>query len=136
MTNGMTNGNTQSNRHDRRQGDQHLAVLNTIIQQLADVHIKLERLSSLEPNLNRHIAEEEVFQNELRAMATKAFPNGDLVLHRMEHEAARERAKLCKEFWQSLLAKLGEKSVFAILAVAGAIIWYWWNGHMHVPGVK
>lgn len=132
----MTNGNTQSTHQDRRQGDQHLAVLNTIIQQLADVHDKLERLSSLEPSLNRHIAEEEVFQNELRAMATEAFPNGDLVLHRMEHEAARERAKLCKEFWQSLLAKLGEKSVFAILAVAGAIVWYWWNGHMYVPGVK
>lgn len=120
---------------DRRQGDEHLAVLNTILHQLGDMHDRLEKLASLEPSLKNHIAEEEKFQEELRTMAIEAFPNGDMVLHRMEHEAARERAKLCKAFWQSLLAKLGEKSIFAILAVAGLIIMYWWNGHIPSSGV-
>ena len=121
---------------DRRHDDPHLAVLNTILVQLGEMHSKLEELASLKPELQSHIVDEEKFQNELRVMVTEAFPNGDVALHRMEHEAARERAKLCKEFWQSLLAKLGEKSIFAILAVAWLIITYWWNGQMHLPTLK
>lgn len=121
---------------DSRQGDQHLVVLNTILCQLGEMHDRLEKLQSLESNLKNHIDEELKFQQELRTMAAEAFPGGDPVLHRMDHEAARERAKLCKAFWQSLLAKLGEKSIFAILAVAGLIIMYWWNGHIQMPTVK
>ena len=121
---------------DRRRDDQHLTVLNTILQQLGEMHNKVERMSELEPALKNHIEEEEKFQQELRTMALDAFPGGDMVLHRMEHEAARERAKLCKVFWQSLLAKLGEKSIFAILTVAGLLIMYWWNGHIQMPTVK
>jgi hypothetical protein len=100
------------------------------------MHSKLEELASLKPELKSHIVDEEKFQNELRVMVTEAFPNGDATLHRMEHEAARERAKLCKVFWQTLLAKLGEKSIFALLAVAGFIIAYWWNGQIHLPTLK
>ena len=86
-------------------------------------------LAELKPGLENHIAQEEAFQQKLLKMAAEAFVDGDPVLHRLDHEARLKRAKLCAAFWDSMLAKLGEKTIFGVITVAGLLVVYWLSGH-------
>lgn len=114
----------------RRKDDPHLAVLNTILREMGTLRKEVQHLAVLRPGLENHIAQEEEFQQKLLNIASQAFVDGDPVLHRLEHEARRDRARLCAKFWQGLLAKLGENTVFALLAVLAALIIYWVSGHI------
>jgi hypothetical protein len=114
----------------RRKDDPHLAVLNTILIEMGTLRKEVQTLAVLRPGLENHIAQEEEFQRKLLKIASEAFVDGDPVLHRLDHEARRDRARLCAKFWQGLLAKLGENTVFALLAVLAALIIYWVSGHI------
>ncbi len=116
----------------RRGDDPHLEVLNTLLQEVSHLRQELTCLSALKPSLEHHIGQEEEFQTKLLKMASEAFVDGDPVLHRLDHEAKLKRAKLCSAFWDSMLAKLGEKTIFGILTVAGLLIVYWASGHQIV----
>lgn len=121
---------TLAEHEQRRKDDPHLAVLNTILREMGRLREEVQQLAILRPGLENHIAQEEEFQRKLLKIASEAFVNGDPVLHRLEHEARRDRAQLCAKFWQGLLAKLGENTVFALLAVLAALIVYWVSGHI------
>jgi hypothetical protein len=86
-------------------------------------------LAELKPGLEQHISQEEEFQHKLLKMASEAFVDGDPVLHRLDHEERLKRAKLCSAFWDSMIAKLGEKTIFGIITVAGLLVVYWLSGH-------
>lgn len=92
----------------------------------------LLHFSDLKSALEHHIEQEDQFQKQLEAIAQSAFVGGDPVLHRLEHEERLKRAKLCTEFWNSLLAKLGEKTIFGLVAVMGALVIFWVTGHQIV----
>lgn len=113
----------------RRSDDPHLEVLNTLLQEVSHLRQELMTLAELRPGLEQHIEQEEEFQRKLLKMAQEAFVDGDPVLHRLDHEARLKRAKLCSTFWDSMLAKLGEKTIFALLTVTGVLIVYWLSGH-------
>lgn len=113
----------------RRKEDPLLEVLNTLLVDVASLRHAISEMAALRPHLDEHIKQEELFQKKILDMATEAFADGDPVAHRLEHEARRDRARLCKAFWNNLLAKLGEKTVFSLLGVAGALIAYWVSGH-------
>jgi hypothetical protein len=113
----------------RRKEDPLLEVLNTLLVDVASLRHAISELAALRPHFDEHIKQEELFQKNIIDMATEAFADGDPVAHRLEHEARRDRARLCKAFWNSLLSELGKKTVFSLLAVAGALIAYWVSGH-------
>jgi len=113
----------------RRKEDPLLILLNSLTNDVSLLRQELKDLASIRPHLDEHIRQEGIFQNKLLTMATEAFSDGDPVAHRLEHEARRERARFCKAFWENLLTELGKKTVFALIAVAGAILAYWISGH-------
>ena len=120
----------------RRNDDPHLEVLNTLLQEVSHLRQELMVLAELKPGLENHIEQEEIFQQKLLKMAQEAFVDGDPVLHRLDHEARLKRAKLCAAFWDSMFAKLGEKTIFGVITVAGLLIVYWLSGHqIIIPAV-
>lgn len=120
----------------RRSDDPHLEVLNTLLQEVSHLRTELTELAKLKPGLESHIQQEEAFQAKLLKMASEAFVDGDPVLHRLDHEARLKRAKLCSAFWDSMLTKLGEKTIFAVLTVFGVLVVYWLSGHqIIIPSV-
>lgn len=123
----MNNGNDTP--HDRRSDDQHLVLLNTVFLEIAEMRKDLSHFSELKSSLEHHIAQEDEFQTQLMKIAQSAFVGGDPVLHRIEHEERMKRAQLCTEFWNSLLTRLGEKTIFGLVAVIGALVVFWVTGH-------
>lgn len=120
---------TVSTNLGRRRDDQHLDVLNTLLVEVSHLRQEVSHLVELKAGLEAHIQGETAFQNKLLNLAKEAFVDGDPILHRMDHEARIQRAKLCKEFWTGLLAKLGEKTFFSLITVLGLLIVYWVSGH-------
>lgn len=118
--------------HNRRSEDQHLTLLNTMFLEISELRKDLVHFSDLKSALEHHIEQEDQFQKQLVAIVQSAFVGGDPVLHRLEHEERLKRAKLCTEFWNSLLAKLGEKTIFGLVAVLGALVIFWVTGHQIV----
>jgi len=100
--------------------------------EISELRKDLVHFSDLKSALEHHIEQEDQFQKQLVAIAQSAFVGGDPVLHRLEHEERLKRAKLCTEFWNSLLAKLGEKTIFGLVAVMGALVIFWVTGHQIV----
>ena len=52
------------------------------------------------------------------------FPNGDPDAHRISHQNAIERQKLCNEILRGALVRMGQGGVIAFV---GAMIWLAWS---------
>ena len=61
------------------------------------------------------------------------FPNDDPVGHRKHHEIIIAEAERRVKFWQEMRTELGKHTLRGLIIVIGALVIYYWNGH--VPGV-
>ena len=118
----------------RRAADPYVALLSSALSELAELRQRSVSQEGLNARLLQHMDEEKLFQQQLLHDMTKAFPNGDPAYHLALHEEQIARSKLCKAFFEHLLDRLGQGTVFGLLGVLGALILYWWNGQ--VTGLK
>jgi len=116
----------------RRNDDAVLEMIGTLIQDASALHKKVEMIAALGPRIDVHIQREDEFQKKVLDLVAEAFPNGDARLHRAYHEEAIARSKLRAAFWESMLFKLGDRTMWGFLAVAGLLITYWVTGHFPV----
>ncbi len=117
----------------RRAADPYVALLWSALSELTELRQRSVSQEGLNARLLQHMDEEKLFQQQLLHDMTKAFPNGDPAYHLALHEEQIARSKLCKAFFEHLLDRLGQGTVFGLLGVLGALILYWWNGQITGP---
>jgi len=117
----------------RRAADPYVALLSSALSELAELRQRSVSQEGLNARLLQHMDEEKLFQQQLLHDMTKAFPNGDPAYHLALHEEQIARSKLCKAFFEHLLDRLGQGTVFGLLGVLGSLILYWWNGQITGP---
>lgn len=66
--------------------------------------------------------------------ALSGFPGDDPVAHRLYHEQLIIESERRAKFWQEMRTELGKHTLRGLILVIGALIIYYWNGH--VPGVQ
>jgi len=117
----------------RRAADPYVALLSSALSELTELRQRSVSQEGLNARLLQHMDEEKLFQQQLLHDMTKAFPNGDPAYHLALHEEQIARSKLCKAFFEHLLDRLGQGTVFGLLGVLGSLILYWWNGQITGP---
>ena len=127
---GCALSDTREESHDRRRFDPHynclteiLATVNRIRDEVNALHAIRDEVAGLQETLERHVEDE-------KAICKTAFPDGDPDGHRRAHEAAIRLAEERADFWQKMRIKAGEMTVWAFIACMGAVVAYYWNGHM------
>ena len=109
-----------------------VTLLNRMIEQNDAI---LAKLADNDRRLEEHTrADESVTKELFKAFPKKPDGSPDFEGHEVYHSAlieeSRERAKMYRELQRELI----KKGMWGILLVLGALIAYWWTGH--VVGVK
>lgn len=116
--------------YERRLEDPYLMTIDRLSRQLETLQGLLPRIEVIQERLDAHVAQGERFQQEVRSLVREAFLDGDIELHRAEHRMMRARTNLCQTFFERLTADLAKGTTLALLGVLGALLVYWWNGHI------
>jgi len=100
---------------ERRAND---VILLLLMQQ---VHDKIE---AMDARLTQHMTDETLtLAEEIAALMSKAFPQGDPDGHRLEHELRMQAAKDRADFWKKLRDEIMTKGILGLLALAAVWIW-------------
>lgn len=115
---------------ERRTQDPYLTLMHVILKKTEELQETAVKVELLAAKLDEHVRSNETFQGFLQQTVKDAFLDGDILLHKEEHKVLRARAQLCRKFFENLLERLGQGTLFALLGVLGALILYWWNGQI------
>lgn len=88
---------------------------------MQQVHDKIE---AMDKRLTQHMTDETLtLAEEIAALMSKAFPQGDPAGHRLEHELRMQAAKDRADFWKKLRDEIMTKGILGLLALAAVWIW-------------
>lgn len=85
-----------------------------------------QELYSTKKALADHVEEEMHMYNA----ALDGFPNRDPISHKLYHESLIQENDLRTKFWSDMRTELGKYTLKGLLLVIGALVVYYWNGHM------
>ncbi len=126
----MADQEQDQQRIERRVQDPYLVLMNTILNKTEQFQQTATKVEVLSEQLKAHVQSNEEFQEFMQRAVKDAFLDGDLLLHREEHKELRARSRLCRSFFENLLEKLGQGTVFGLLSVLAALVLYWWHGQV------
>ena len=102
-----------------------MAILLTILERQ---DVILEKQGGIETTLMGHMEREEAaIEKWMDSLPKTVEGNPDVAGHRLFHQELIEESRERKKMWRELRNELLKKSSWAVVAVIGALVAYWWN---------
>ena len=105
--------------------DKYLNLLTMILERQDTI---IEKQEDTDKALAGHMEREEAAIGRwMESLPKTVDGKPDIEGHRVYHQELIEEARERKKMWRDLRSELLKKTSWAILAVVGALILYWWN---------